>query len=83
VKATDKKIRKISSIQKVIKVGDSLAVTIPAKDARFNGIEEGDYIHADFTSTESAQGSGASQVDEDYKKFVDQYGEALKNLADR
>ena len=34
----------IKSVQKVIKVGDSLAVTIPAKDARASGIDKGEEV---------------------------------------
>lgn len=35
---------KIISIQKVIKVGSSLAVTIPARDARYYQIKPGDEL---------------------------------------
>jgi len=39
----------IKSIQKVIKVGSSLAVTIPAVDARFYKIKTGDYVEVSIT----------------------------------
>jgi len=45
----------IKSIQKVIKVGSSLAVTIPAKDARFYKIRAGDYVEVSITFPEPAK----------------------------
>lgn len=73
----------IQSIQKVIKVGPSLAVTIPAKEAKYNGIEAGDDVKINIVPLAAAQKSAASTLDSDYEAFKVQYGETLKNLADR
>jgi hypothetical protein len=70
----------IESVQKIIKVGDSIAVTIPAKEARVLGFKPGDTVRSRHEQIETPGGVG---VDTEYKKFTDQYGDALKNLADR
>jgi len=70
----------IESIQKVIKVGDSIAVTIPAKEARVKGIKAGDLVSSSHTPVEKKQNIG---IADDYAKFAKQYDSALKNLSDR
>lgn len=71
---------KIQGIQKVIKVGDSLAVTIPAKDAKALGIHAGDSV---LSSHEPVKSSSKNQISEEYELFRRQYHETLKNLANR
>jgi antitoxin component of MazEF toxin-antitoxin module len=65
--------------QKTIKVGSSLAVTIPAKEAKRQGIVAGDAVKVTFERLEPRQ----DDVLQDYAAFKAQYGETLKNLADR
>jgi len=65
--------------QKVIKVGDSIAVTIPAKDAKRQGIVLGDEVRVHFERVEPKP----DDVLATYEAFKAQYGETLKNLADR
>jgi antitoxin component of MazEF toxin-antitoxin module len=67
---------KITSVQKVIKVGQSLAVTIPARDARALGITAGQDVAMSIE-----QISKPNNVATDYDNFVAQYGDALKSLA--
>jgi antitoxin component of MazEF toxin-antitoxin module len=45
----------IKSIQKVIKVGDSLAVTIPAKAVKYLDIKSGDYVYMTITKSSNAE----------------------------
>ena len=71
----------IKSIQKVIKVGDSLAVTLPARDARAAGLKVGSevQISAELITPLTKPDRLVSEYDE----FVAQYGQTLKNLKDR
>ncbi|MCA9346721.1 hypothetical protein KC960_04485 [Candidatus Saccharibacteria bacterium] len=68
----------IKSTQKVIKIGTSAGVTIPAKQLKRAGIKLGDEV---VISVESAQ--TAENLPPEYIKFKKQYGQTLKNLADR
>ena len=70
----------IESVQKIIKVGDSIAVTIPAKEARALGFKTGDTVRSRH---EQIKTTGNTGVDAEYQKFTEQYGSALKNLAGR
>ena len=72
----------IKSIQKVIKVGDSLAVTIPAKDARFNKIKVGDLLEVDLKRP-AMPSQHKVEVVELTQKLISRHKEALKNLSQR
>jgi len=72
----------ITSIQKVIKVGDSLAVTIPAKEARATGLEAGNQVEVSFKVVQT-EAHKAENLDVEYEAFKKQYGQTLKNLTDR
>lgn len=69
---------KIVSIQKVIKVGSSLAVTIPAKDAKYYNIQAGEDIEMSITRP---------QRDVELVKLTQEllirHHQALKNLSQR
>jgi len=74
----------ITSIQKVIKVGSSLAVTIPAKEAAAAGIVAGSEVEfqaTPYTMTEAQ--AGVSQLTTEYEAFKKQYAQTLKNLSQR
>lgn len=71
---------KITSTQKVIKVGSSLAVTIPAKEAARAGIVAGSQVVSEVEPADLPQ---KSTIAEEYEAFKSQYSETLKNLADR
>ncbi len=71
----------IKSIQKVIKVGSSLAVTIPAREARSAGIMAGSEVDVTLQPTEKVTKN--EQLLTDYEKFKQQYSETLKNLSQR
>ncbi len=73
-------MKTIESVQKIIKVGDSIAVTIPAKEAKALGFKPGKLVRSRHEEILETDGAG---VDEEYKKFTKQYGSALKNLSDR
>jgi antitoxin component of MazEF toxin-antitoxin module len=69
---------KISSIQKVIKVGNSLAVTIPAHDAKVVGITVGEDV---VMSVEPVITNKKATINQEYDDFVSKYGQTLKNLS--
>ena len=67
--------------QKIIKVGTSGAVTVPAKYMRQNNLTFGDELKTNFETV--MNGDSQHKIMQDYKKFVDQYGSTLQNLAKR
>jgi antitoxin component of MazEF toxin-antitoxin module len=71
---------KISSEKIVIKVGSSLAVTIPAKDAAKAGIVAGSHVNSVIEAIEPTH---ADTINSEYEAFKAQYGQTLKNLANR
>jgi antitoxin component of MazEF toxin-antitoxin module len=73
----------IKSIQKVIRVGSSVAVTLPARDAKSAGIIPGSEVEITAKLTQPTTPNEAATIDTDYQAFKAQYGETLKNLADR
>lgn len=72
----------ITSIQKVIKVGSSLAVTIPAKDAQRYGLKQGEDLEVSFRRPESEL-KQSSEVVEIARKLIARHEQALKNLNQR
>lgn len=68
----------IQSIQKVIKIGSSAGVTIPAKDLKHENISVNDQVKITIERVEAR-----GDVMHDYVKFKEKYGKALKNLASR
>lgn len=70
----------IESTQKVIKIGSSGGVTIPAKEMKRQGITFGDEVKVTVEPIKEAK---HDKLMEEYEQFVKQYGQTLKNLADR
>lgn len=68
----------ITTVQKIIKIGTSKGVTIPAKDLKALGADVGDEVKVTFELTKKKP-----QVLDEYAAFKEQYGETLKNLAQR
>ena len=73
---------KITSVQKVIKVGRSLAVTIPARDARAYDLKPGDEVVASFATPEAPKGHQVEVV-ELTQKLIERHKQALNNLSQR
>jgi antitoxin component of MazEF toxin-antitoxin module len=72
----------ITTTQKVIKVGDSLAVTIPAKDARRLSVKKGDQLNVSFEkATDSVEQK--AEIVELTQKLIARHEKALKNLSQR
>lgn len=70
---------KITGTQNVIKVGSSLAITIPAKEARHYGIKVGNTVSFGIDPIDTAPPS----IVNEYAEFKAQYAKTLKNLSDR
>ena len=73
---------KIKSIQKVIKVGSSLAVTIPAKDARYNNVKAGEDLEISL-SRPNTPAQHSAEVVELTQKLIARHKKALENLSQR
>ena len=73
----------ITTIQKVIKIGSSRGVTLPARDLRALGIHDGDEVRLTVEQVKPIKQANNPSLRQDYDDFKKQYGETLKNLADR
>ncbi len=72
----------IESIQKVIKIGKSAAVTIPAKDVKRLGIQYGDEIKITYEPVIRAS-SDKLELVALTQKLIKRHEIALKNLSQR
>jgi antitoxin component of MazEF toxin-antitoxin module len=68
-------------VQKVIKIGSSLGVTIPKKQLDELGIGVGDEVKIKLEPL--VKDKNQEKLMREYDKFVQQYGSTLKNLASR
>lgn len=69
----------IQSIQKVIKIGSSGGVTIPAKELKRENLTYGDEVKVTIEPVKKQH----DKLMDEYQEFVREYGATLKNLADR
>ena len=63
--------------QKIIKIGSSRGITLPAKQLQEMQVQEGDEVKVTIESVRK------KTISDEYANFKSQYGETLKNLADR
>ncbi len=75
----------IKSTQKIIKIGSSAGVTIPARDLKRAKANIGDEIEVTVRFPENSLASSEStqKLDGEYQAFKAQYHDTLKNLANR
>lgn len=73
----------IKSVQKVIKVGSSLAVTIPARDAKYAGLDSGSEVEITIRPLHEEAVQHHAQITEEYEAFKAAYGQTLRNLSQR
>lgn len=71
----------ITSIQKIIQIGSSDGVTLPAKELKRANIKRGDEVKV--TVEIVGKHAESDELMREYNAFVEQYGQTLKNLADR
>lgn len=73
----------IKATQKVIKIGSSAGVTIPAKELKRGGVEVGDMIEFSFSKSKTANRAKDTDVIEIAKKILREYKQDFDNLAQR
>jgi putative addiction module antidote len=73
----------IQSIQKVIKIGSSAGVTIPAKLLNQAGIQVGDEVEVTISRVEKSGDTVDEATIETARRLMKKYEQALRNLADR
>lgn len=66
--------------QTIIRIGSSAGVTIPKKQLKELGLAVGDEVKV---TVEPVKTPKHAQLMKEYDEFVAQYGQTLKNLADR
>lgn len=71
----------VTTIQKIIRIGSSKGVTLPAKQLRQLGVDIDDEV--EITIKGATKTAPHEQLLSEYKTFTDRYDETLKNLADR
>lgn len=72
----------ITTTQKIIRIGSSKGVTIPAKDLKALGLDTGAHIKITAEPAED-RAEQHSELMQEYAAFTNQYGQTLKNLRDR
>lgn len=70
----------ITTTQKIIKIGSSKGVILPSSSLKELGLDAGADVRV---SIEPIVSDSQSKLMEEYGAFIEQYGETLKNLADR
>lgn len=73
----------IQSIQKVIKIGSSAGVTIPAKLLKQAGVKVGDEVRVTFRKLDDTTNESAQDTLEEARKILKRYNQEFKNLTDR
>ena len=72
------------STQKIIKIGSSKGVTIPAKDLKSQGVSNGDEIKLSWEPvTKTKKIVKHKKLLDDLEGFMNTYDQDLKNLANR
>lgn len=71
----------MTTIQKIIRIGSSKGVTLPAKQLKQLNVDVDDEVRITVESVRKSDPQ--AQVMREYEAFVEKYDETLKNLADR
>ena len=70
----------MTTIQKIIRIGSSKGVTLPAKQLKQLGVDINDDVRI---TVETLHKDPQDDLMREYKAFVDKYDETLTNLSDR
>lgn len=73
----------IRSIQKVIKIGSSTGVTLPAKELKHAGLKPGDEVDVTIRKTKPHRDADDKEVLAAAEKILADYKQDFKNLANR
>ena len=71
----------ITTTQKVIKIGTSKGVTLPAKELERLGVDAGDEL--ELVVRKKASNAGDQKVQEIAESILDRYDQDFRNLASR
>lgn len=71
----------ITTTQKVIKIGSSRGVTLPAKDLRKLGVKDGESV--DLIVRKSVQEVSTQEIVDKAHAILERYNDDFKNLAGR
>jgi len=71
----------IETVQRVIRIGSSEGVTLSKKDLARLGARRGDILRLRVELTDKQDHH--QELLREYNKFVDKYGQTLKNLSDK
>ena len=71
----------ITTVQKIIKIGSSQGVTIPAKDLRTLGVQAGDEL--EIVARPKAKHASDTIVAETASTILERFDQDFKNLAQR
>lgn len=71
----------ITTTQKIITIGSSKGITIPAKDLKTLGLDVGSHIK--ITAEPAKVPQKQAKIIDEYADFIAQYGQTLKNLSQR
>lgn len=71
----------IETVQKLIQIGSSKGITLSKKDLARLGAKQGDLLRVKVELVNKPDPH--EQLLNEYDEFVRQYGQTLKNLADR
>ena len=71
----------ITTTRSIIDIGTSKGITLPAKELKRLGICAGDEVRVTVTLLDKPKIK--NDLNSEYALFTQQYGETLKNLADR
>ena len=72
----------IETEQKLIQIGSSEGITLSKKDLSRLGAKRGDLLHVKVELVDKSKDKHEKLLHE-YDAFVKQYGQTLKNLADK
>lgn len=73
-------MKSVTTTQKIIKIGSSKGVILPSSSLKEIGADLGTEVRV---SIEPVVPNSQDKLMKEYGAFIEQYGEALRNLADR
>lgn len=73
----------ITSIQKIVKIGSSEGVTLPAKELRRANLKQGDEVEVTIRSVQNRASTSDQAIIATAKKILEEYKQDFQNLAQR
>lgn len=73
----------ITSTQKIVGIGSSDGVTLPAKELKRAGLKRGDQVEVTVRAVSSSTSQGDQAVIDAAKKILAEYRKDFENLAQR